>query len=317
MIEIWKQGFAAFPWVAPFMAVVVGACVGSFLNVCIYRIPKGESVAYPPSHSANGRPLAWWENVPVLSWFYLRGKDRVTGEPFSFRYPFVEMLTAGVFFWIWQTHPPLAALAMAYFAALMIVGAFIDYDHMIIPDSVTVVGTTAGVALSLLVPGVQDISSFPNVISPQLSAGALALIGALVGSGLVFWVRELSEMFLKRPSVGEGDLKLMGCIGAFCGWQGAVFAFFAGCLVGVVVLVPAMIVGCSGKRGKAAGSSLDNVHTEGGCAGVGGKETPVWTKEVPFGPLLAIGAMAYVLGGEVLVDRFFGLANQVFFGPVL
>lgn len=317
MIEIWKQGFAAFPWVAPFMAVVVGACVGSFLNVCIYRIPKGESVVYPPSHSANGRPLSWWENIPILSWFYLRGRDRMTGEPFSFRYPFVEMLTAGVFYWIWQSYPPLASAVMMIFAALMIVGAFIDYDHMIIPDSVTVVGTTFGVALSLLVPGVQDISSFPNVISPQLSAGSLALIGALVGSGLVFWVRELSEMLLKRPSVGEGDLKMMGCIGAFCGWQGAVFAFFSGCLVGVVVMIPWILTGHLRKRGDGSGRKLNADIAEGGIEENGEEESPAWAGEVPFGPFLAIGALAYVLCCAKVVDRYFALAGQVFFGPVL
>lgn len=317
MIEIWKQGFAAFPWVAPFMAVVVGACVGSFLNVCIYRIPKGESVVYPPSHSANGRPLSWWENIPVISWFYLRGRDRVTGEPFSFRYPFVEMLTAGVFFWLWQSHHPLVAIVMMFFVALLIVGAFIDYDHMILPDSVTVVGMTAGVALSLLVPGVQDISSFPNVISPQLSAGALALIGALVGSGLVFWVRELSEMFLKRPSVGEGDLKLMGCIGAFCGWQGAMFAFFAGCLVGVVVLIPLKLFGNLKKEGDAFRSGVDVISADCACGNIREKKPSAWEWEVPFGPFLAIGATAYLLGCAGFVDRFFDLAGQVFFGPVL
>ncbi|MBN2235701.1 MAG: prepilin peptidase [Opitutales bacterium] len=316
MIEIWKQGFAAFPWVAPLMVILVGACIGSFLNVCIYRIPKGESVVYPPSHSASGRALSWWENVPVLSWFYLGGRDRETGERFSFRYPFVEMLTAGVFFCIWQGYVPVAALVMMYFAALLIVGAFIDYDHMVIPDSVTVVGMTAGVALSMLVPEIQDIAISPDVVSPQLSAGCLAVVGALVGSGMLFWVRELSELLLKRPCVGEGDLKLIGCIGAFCGWQGAVFSFFAASAVGIMVMVPVMGYGAFRKR---AGARKRPAAPSPGEADCGVTESPresLWAKEVPFGPFLTIGALAYVLGLHQAVDRFFGLADQVFFGPL-
>ena len=108
---------AAFPWFLPLVAFVLGACVGSFLNVCIHRIPAGQSVVRPGSHCACGAPIRWYDNIPILSWFFLRGRARCCGRRFSFRYPLVEALTAALSLACWLLFPPAKALGGALFGA--------------------------------------------------------------------------------------------------------------------------------------------------------------------------------------------------------
>src|SRR5258708_32261409 len=132
------------PWFFPLIAVLVGACIGSFLNVCIYRIPKGESVVHPGSHCGCGQPIAWYDNIPVLSWLILRGRARCCGRPFSFRYPAIEFLTAALFLACWLLFPPGKAVAGAVLCSIVLCAHFIDHDHMIIPDALTIGGGAAG-----------------------------------------------------------------------------------------------------------------------------------------------------------------------------
>src|SRR5262249_37518909 len=140
------------PWFFPLVAFMIGACVGSFLNVVIYRMPKEESIVTPGSHCACGQPIRWFDNIPILSWLILRGKARCCGRSFSFRYPFVELLTAALFVGCLLKSPPAVAIIGWVFISCLIAATFIDLDHFIIPDEFTIGLGLLGVCLSIFVP---------------------------------------------------------------------------------------------------------------------------------------------------------------------
>ena len=233
MAPAYAQLAAAFPWFFPAIAFVLGACIGSFLNVVIYRVPAGQSVVTPGSHCACGAPIAWYDNLPILSWILLRGRARCCGRPFSFRYPFVELLTATLFLACWLFFPPAKAACGMVFLSLMLAATFNDLDHWVIPDSLTLGGTAAGVLLSFLAPALHN--SIAPAFSPAGNHSAYVALAALaIGAGLIFSIAAFGEMALGKEAMGLGDVKLVALIGVFCGWQGAVFALFGGAAVGTV-----------------------------------------------------------------------------------
>jgi leader peptidase (prepilin peptidase) / N-methyltransferase len=303
------------PWFFPCVVFVLGACVGSFLNVCIYRMPKGVSVVWPPSQSADGRRLSWWENIPILAWLYLRGRDRVTGAPYGWRYPFVELLTGLLFVVSWLVHTPVLALVGMLFLSLLVVGTFIDLDHMILPDSITIGGMAVGVILSFWIPSMQVEAGQSLYVSDGFASGVTAMISVLVGAGLVFWVGEIGEVVFRKPAMGLGDVKLVGCIGAFCGWQGAVFSLFGGAVLGSVVLLPILLLqrlrGGSNSKGGGDGTGVEEAPTEDPEAT---REEIGFGLEVPFGPMLALGGVVYFLGADRWVDPYFDMLRVVVFG---
>ena len=231
---------AAFPWFFPLVACVFGACIGSFLNVVIYRVPAGKSIVTPGSHCGCGAPIAWHDNIPVLSWFLLRGKARCCGRPYAFRYAFVELLTALLFLACWLLFPPAKAVCGMIFLSLLIGATFIDLDHMIIPDAFTIGGAMIGLTLSLLVPALHGQAGDLWIVD-SLRAVTASVQGMLIGSGLVLWIALVAEAVLKKEAMGFGDVKFVGAIGAFCGWQGAVFAMFGGAIVGTLWFAVALL----------------------------------------------------------------------------
>lgn len=274
----------AFPWFFTVLAAVFGAIVGSFLNVCIYRIPAGISVVTPGSRCACGEPIRWHDNIPVLGWFLLRGRARCCGRRIAGRYPAVEAATALLFALAWMRLPAGRAAAVMVLLALLIVATMVDLDHMIIPDRVSIGGMLAGMALSALVPQVHGLTGLGDPVAHV--AGAMrGLLGVCVGSGVILWIGLLAEVALRREAIGFGDVKLMGAIGAFLGWQGAVAAIFGGALVGLAAVAGLQV----------AGRLVGNGETG---------ESALLGREVPFGPMLAAGAVLYVLLGEPYVDEF-------------
>lgn len=226
---------AYFPWFFPVVAFLFGACIGSFLNVVIYRVPKNESIVTPGSHCGCGQPIKWHDNIPVLSWLILRGRARCCGRPFSLRYPSVELLTAALFVGCWfryATHP-IAAVGGMIFISCLVAATFIDLDHFIIPDVFTLGLGVTGLLLSLAVPALHGQVS-GNFAQDALRSGALSLLGSFVGCAIVFWIGFVFEIVLQKEAMGFGDVKFVGAIGAFCGWQGAVFAMFGGAVVGTI-----------------------------------------------------------------------------------
>ena len=129
-----------FPWIFDIFMFLFGACMGSFMNVCIYRIPSGKSQIRPGSRCKCGAPIKWYDNIPILSWFILRGRARCCGQKFSFRYPFNELLCACLYLYLWLSYSPALALALMFFLSLMIVVSFIDFDTMELSDVLTVGG---------------------------------------------------------------------------------------------------------------------------------------------------------------------------------
>ena len=204
-----------FPWFFSILAAVFGAMTGSFLNVCIYRIPEGRSIVFPGSTCACGRPIPFYHNIPILTWLILRGKASCCGAPFSVRYPAVELLTAVLFLWVWTIYPPVVALLGMLFVAFLICSTFIDLDHMIIPDRFSIGGMVIGVILSFIFPSLHGVDGLPIVSNIQ--SGVSAIVGALVGAGLVYWIAVLGEIVFRKPAMGEGDVKFVGFIGAFFG----------------------------------------------------------------------------------------------------
>jgi leader peptidase (prepilin peptidase)/N-methyltransferase len=202
---------------------LLGLCVGSFLNVCIYRIPRRESLTWPASHcTACSRPLAWFENVPLVSWLALRGRCRTCGARISPMYPIVELTTAAVFAGaaIVYGWTPLMAVRLAFACSLIVLFA-IDLRHRILPNVITLPGVVAGFAASLFLP--------PGWVS--------SLIGIIAGGGLLLLIAEVYYRTRGQEGLGMGDVKMLAMIGAFLGWQlmllTLVLASFAGSIVGV------------------------------------------------------------------------------------
>jgi len=296
MIEAFQFMHEQHPWFFTVWAGLTGACVGSFLNVCIYRIPKGESVVTPRSHCGCGRPIAWHDNIPVLSWLLLRGRARCCGRPFSFRYPAIEALTAALFVACWLLFPAGKAVAGAVLCSIVICAHFIDHDHMIIPDVFTIGGAAAGLLLSLLFPSLHGQMHEIGLVA-GMRAGLDALLGLFVGSALVLWIALFAEAVLKKEAMGFGDVKYLGALGAFVGWQGAVFAMFGGAILGCFWFLIAY--GWQKITGKKSPVALPAETPDGQPAELG------LGVHVPFGPMLGLAALLYFFWAHRFVDAYF------------
>ena len=320
MIETFEFINEDFPWFFASIVFVFGAIVGSFLNVCIYRIPAEKSVVFPGSTCACVKPIAWYHNIPIFTWLILRGRASCCGEKFSIRYPAIELLTGLLFLASWLTHMPTVAIIGMLYIAFLICSTFIDFDHMIIPDRFSIGGMVIGVIISICFPSLHGIDGPP--IIENIQSGVIAAIGGIVGAGLVYWVAVLGEVVFRKPAMGEGDVKFVGFIGAFCGWQGAVFAMFGGALLGSVILLPILLVGRLLGKGPSKEGGSPSQESKGSSDGSGSsdgeeaddEEEVQFGAAVPFGPMLAGAGLIYLLGADVYVDNYFAQFALDFFG---
>ena len=213
-------------WVAS-LVVLLGACVGSFLNVCIYRLPRRESLMWPGSRCTTcERSLSWYENVPIVSWVVLRGRCRTCRASVSWMYPAVEMVTALAFLSGYLLYGlTMIAVVRVLFACALIVLFVTDLQHKILPNIITVPGIVVGFVCSLFLP--------PGWLE--------SLIGIVVGGGSLFAIAETYYRVRGQEGLGMGDVKLLGMIGAFLGWKlvllTLVFASVAGSLAGGILIV--------------------------------------------------------------------------------
>lgn len=306
MVETLEFVNETFPWFFTIASFIFGCIVGSFLNVCIYRIPAERSIVFPGSTCACGQPIAWYHNIPILSWSLLRGRASCCGTRFSVRYPAIEFLTGLLFYASWQAHTPVVALLGMWFIAFLICATFIDLDHMIIPDRFSIGGMVLGVMLSIAFPMLHGIEG-GMPIARNIESGVISVTGALVGAGLVYWIAVLGEIVFRKPAMGEGDVKFVGFIGAVCGWQGAVFSMFGGALIGSLVLIPLLALGrIFGWKVKSKLYDDEGNET--------GEELVQFGSQVPFGPMLAVGGLFYFLGLDHFVDAYFAEIVLQFFG---
>ena len=294
MIESFQAVNAEFPWFFASAAFLFGAIVGSFLNVCIYRIPANKSIVHPGSTCACGQPIAWSDNIPILSWFFLRGKARCCGQAYSFRYPAVEALTGALFLAAWLAHEPAKAACIMVFISMLICGSFIDLDHMELPNRFTIGLAIVGFALSVASPSLHQDGSTEYFLPLRFIAASDAMLGALIGSGLILWIALLAETALRKDAMGFGDVKLLGGIGTFLGWQGAVFSIFGGALLGTLGLIVFLALKpfVPALRKQAEGDEADK---------------QLLGRAIPFGPMLSGGALLYTLLLERQVDMYFDL----------
>jgi len=354
------QVWAAVPfhfWSLVFFAF--GSLVGSFLNVCIYRMPRGESVVSPPSHCPHcGYSIPWYLNIPLVTWVMLRGRCRNCAAPIAIRYFLVELLTAGLFLVSWLAFGPQSAwLALIYAGVLaaFVVATFIDLEHLIIPDEITIGGMVAGLACSVLLPSLHRASG-------PLDGLLASLVGLLLGVGIVYAIVRLGKLLfgrhdldlgepttlvftdeelvmpqetvpyedlfyresdtivlhaarvemvdrgyrdvpvrvsksmlrigedeydpepiewmevvtdrltVPREAMGFGDVKFMGAIGAFLGWQAVLFSLMLSAFIGAAIGVT--LIAC-GKR--------------------------EWSSRLPYGPYIALAAVGWMFYGPAVV----------------
>jgi leader peptidase (prepilin peptidase)/N-methyltransferase len=252
------------------ICVVFGLIVGSFLNVCIYRIPRGISVVAPSSACPTcKKPIRPWDNIPILSFLILGGRCRQCGTRISLRYPLVE-LANGLLYWAvfsvfgvgW--HLPF----LFAFVSAMLVITFIDLDVQIIPDVVTLPGIAIGVTAATFL--------LPDPFSPSSPVGfANAASGALLGFGLFYLIAKVGTALAKTDAMGGGDIKMMAMVGAFMGWKAVLLTTFLGSLSGALIGIAIMIA-------KGQGRKL----------------------AIPFGPFLALGATVSLFFGGPLVGWY-------------
>ena len=242
-----------------------GICVGSFLNVCIYRLPESKSIVHPRSMCPGcGTLIRFYDNIPILSYMLLRGKCRHCGARISFRYPVVEFISGifavGVF---WKFGLGLESLIYFTFIATLLVITFIDIDHQIIPDVISLPGIPLFFAASFALPSVSWVES---------------LVGILIGGGSLWLVAQLYYLLTRKEGMGGGDIKLLAMMGAIIGWRGVLFTIFTASAVGTIAGL--LVILKAGKSMKL---------------------------KIPFGPFLAIGAIAYIFFGPQLIAWYFNL----------
>ncbi|HYC52852.1 MAG TPA: prepilin peptidase [Gemmatimonadaceae bacterium] len=265
-------------------AFILGAIVGSFLNVCIARWPRDLSVIRPRSKCPYcGHQLSWYENVPLVSWLVLRGRCRCCDEPISIQYPLVELTVAMTWLLSYmQFGTTLTALRIAVFATILLGIAITDLKHYLIPDGFTVFGLFFLLATSVLALYMGDELLFVGPYD--------ALVGACAGAGLIAIVGWLGEVALKREAMGMGDVTLMAFAGAALGPSRAIVTVFAGALLGAVAFV-AIVYPVA--RARQSGYREQTELALGG----GGFEAPL----VPFGVFLAPAALVALLWGDALL----------------
>jgi leader peptidase (prepilin peptidase)/N-methyltransferase len=246
---------------------LAGLCVGSFLNVCIYRLPQpGLSIAFPGSHCPScDIPIRFYDNIPVLSYLILAGKCRRCKTPIALRYPLVELLSGmAAFAALLQFGCTWEALVVYLFSATMLVVTFIDIDHQKILDVITLPGILICFLCSFVV----------DWVTWQQSA-----LGILAGGGSLYLVAKSYLLLTGKMGMGGGDIKLLAMIGALTGWQGVLFTIFAGSATGTVAGL--ILIGA----GRFANFRL----------------------KIPFGPFLAFGAVTYLYYGKPVFYWYIGL----------
>lgn len=290
------------------LAGLLGLAFGSFLNVCLSRWPEGESVVQPRSHCRNcGRTLAWWENVPVVSWVALRGRCRTCGAGISWRYPAVE-LAVGLL-WAFLAAQPFPDFPIDEFSPTLLVYVFgsrlltmsfvwalvalavLDAENLWLPDFLTLTGTALGFLFSAATPfvllGVQQRTGIP--IAEEFEHQQFGLwtatlskcLAILVASALVLLIRWTYQLVRRREGIGLGDAKLMAMLGAWLGLSGALLSFGIGVVLGALFALIALAVPAARRE----------------------SETWLWAK-LPLGTFLCIGGIISTLFGEPIIEAY-------------
>jgi len=259
---------------------VFGMCVGSFLNVCIYRIPKRKSIVFPASHCPKCKtPIKWYHNIPVLSYLFLKGRCAFCGKKISVCYPLVETISA-IFalmcfnkFFVGQGDLALAFIFYAFLCALIVITG-IDLKYFIIPDIISISGIIMGIIFSFIFPQIHHTAN-------HLHALWLSVLSCLIASGTLFLIAVIGSVIFKKEAMGLGDVKLVGLFGAFLGYKYALLSIFLSSIIGSIFGIGMILFG----------------------------KAKLQTR-IPFGPYLAAGAFLSLFYGDILIDWYIRLLTM-------
>ncbi|QSJ20660.1 prepilin peptidase [Nostoc sp. UHCC 0702] len=260
---------------ASIIVFVLGASIGSFINVVVYRLPARLSILWPPSrcpHCLN--QLKAYDNVPVLGWVWLGGRCRYCKSKISVRYPVVEALTGIIFLLIFLLfHVSVATIGYWAFCSWLLALSLIDLDTMTLPNALTQSGLVVGIIFQMTV-GFFSEASWQGLIKHLM----MAIVGAVLGLWLFDAIAIFGSMALGKPAMGAGDAKLAAMMGAWLGWKYLLLAEFIACAVGALVGIATIIL-----SGRKKG------------------------RKIPFGPFLALGSLITVFGGEAILSAYLRL----------
>lgn len=257
---------------------IIGMVIGSFSNVCIYRIPRNESVVFPASHCPIcSQTIKWYDNIPVISFLMLRGKCRNCKAKISVQYPMVEFLTGVVYLMIFLFYGlQFKSLVYMLFCSVLIIITFIDLKEEIIPDTLSLPFMAIGFLLSFFLKDLTPVNS---------------LLGILVGGGSLLLIAAAGSYLFKREAMGGGDIKLAAMVGSFLGWQLTLLSlflgFFFGAVAGVLILRKKRINADNTENDEAENHQNHQVET------------------VPFGPFIALGSLLALFFGEAILKWYF------------
>lgn len=277
---------AVFEWGIVFF---FGACLGSFLNVCIWRLPRAESVIFPGSHCPYcNNKIHWYDNIPLVSYILLKARCRHCNAGIPFRYFLVESAGAAMILFLFRRYG-LSPYFLIYtlFFSLLLIATFVDIKHRIIPDEVSIGGVILGLILSFIFPRMQGEASHFNGL-------LFSLIGALAGALITYITGAFGRFIFKKEAMGFGDVKLMGAVGAFLGWILTLAAFFIAPFFGLVISI--VINTRKLKDAKLEGSFLNKLKI---------MSEALLTGTIPYGPFLSLGAITALLYGKRILGFIF------------
>lgn len=259
----------------PLIVFIFGLALGSFFNVCIYRIPRNESLIFPPSHCPSCKKrIKAYDNIPILSYILLLGKCRFCKKPISIRYPLVELLTGLLFAAAaFKFGFTITLLRAVIFISFLIIVSFIDLEHQIAPFRLTIPGLLLGLVTSLFLPGF-TLSSLIGTIA----GGLFVLFAWLLWRYLLAGIFRSTLGLKQQDGIGWGDLPLTAMMGAFLGWQNLLVALFAAIFLGAIIGLLIRVI----KKGKPG-------------------------EPIPFGPFLAIGSLIGLFFGQQIINLYWGL----------
>lgn len=275
-----------------FIGFMFGSIIGSFLNVLVYRLPKEESIVSPPSHCPHcGYRIPPWQNIPILSYLFLKGRCHFCGSKISIQYPLIEFLSGLVAaIVIWELGLSWAAISLVLFIYLLGVMTIIDIRYRIIPDTITISGIILGIILS-------------SLQYPGISGLVQSVLGVVIGGGALYLIALFGDWLFKKESMGGGDIKLAGMFGAFLGWKLTLLGLFFGFVVGA--FYGGIMIALNKLRSNTANSGGNKTLSSvaGGSDTSNGEavESAQSASAIPFGPALGVGALLSLFWGEALL----------------